>query len=172
MTRVALLALLVVSVSSTGAAGQTLTLRDARMGYSMSDLIEVNQDLKRELGTGKVETDPAHEICLLKLMQAEELSFRGILDLSTSVNVVSQMQTPKDENAALQGATIEARWLQTNIADAKAGVKNTISLCQQYPDAASIGQSLITALDASADATGVIVGKTQNVRIDTGDHQQ
>jgi len=172
MTRVALLALLFVSVASTGASGQALTLRDARMGYSLSYLVDVNRDLKRELGTGKVENDAAHEMCLLKLMQAEELSFRGILDLSTSVNVVSQMQTPKDEDTALQGATIEARWLQNNIADAKVGVRKTISLCQQYPDVASIGQSLITALHVSADATGVIVEKTQNVQIDKGGHQQ
>ena len=119
-----------------------------------------------------MEANPALEVCLQNLMQAEKLSLRGVLDLSTSVVVAAQMRTAKDKNAALQGATIEARWLQTDLADAKAEAEKTISRCQQFPNVVSIGQNLVTALEASSDAAGVIVAKTQDVRIDTGGHEQ
>jgi hypothetical protein len=170
MTRAALLALLVVTVAPTGAAAPTLTSRDARMGYSLSALVEVGQLLKREPGPGNVDTDPALEVCLLKLMKVEEVSFRGVISLSTSVNVAAQMRTAEDENAAVEGTTIEARWLRSNLADAKADVEMTVSRCQQFPRVVSIGKNLISALNDSINATEIIVQKTQNVRIDTGGH--
>lgn len=168
MMRLALLALTIVAPS--GAAAGTLTVRDARMGYAMSDLVEVNQELKRDLGSARAEADPALQGCLLRLLHAEDLSFRGVVDLSTSVNVAAQMQTARDENAALQGSAIEARWLKDGISREKTEVEKTISRCQQYPDVQGAGKHLTSALDASADATGVIVSKTQDVRIDTGGH--
>lgn len=169
MIRLALLALTIVA-PSVAAAG-TLTVRDARMGYAMSDLVEVDQELKRDLGSARAEADPALQGCLLRLLHADELSFRGVVDLSTSVNVAAQMQTAQDENAALQGSAIEARWLRDDISRFKFDVDKTISGCPQSPDVQTAGKRLINALDASADATGVIIEKTQNVRIDTGGHE-
>ena len=167
--RLALLALTIVAPS--GAAAGTLTLRDAWMGYAMSDLVEVNQELKRNLASAGAEADPALQGCLLRLLHAEDLSFRGVVDLSTSVNVAAQMQTSQDENAALQGSALEARWLIDDISRAKAEVEKTISRCQKSPDVQTAGKRLIGALDVSADATRVIVEKTQDVRVDMGSHE-
>jgi hypothetical protein len=161
---------LVLFIAPAGAAEQTLTIVDARMGYSMSELVEVDQSIKRELGSDKAGPNPALQVCMLKLMQAEKLSFRGVVDLSTSIVVAAQMQTEKDENTALQGTAIEARWLRDDLVREKIEVEKTISECQS-PDVGTIGRSLAAALNTSANATDVIVSKTNGVRIDTGGHQ-
>ena len=164
------LVLFTVLVAPVRAAERTLTIVDARMGYSMSDLVEVDQSIKRELGSDRAATDPALQVCMLKLLQVEKLSFRGVVDLSTSIVVAAQMQTENDENAALQGATIEARWLRDDLVRQKIEVEKAISECQS-PDVGPIGRSLVAALNTSAVATDVIVSKTNGVRIDTGGHQ-
>jgi hypothetical protein len=166
-----------VLLTPLSAAASTLTIRDAQgISTAGADLVSVGAMLKfkpdpRFAPPGVDYSGPQHEVCMLNLRLADSQSFQGISALAMSANVAAAMQTPKDEDMALQSAAMGARDLQNVLASAKALAETTMLGCRQFPDVQNVGPRLISAITAAAEVTARIVEKVKDVQIDEGGHQ-
>jgi len=168
-----LVALVAASLMPIGATANTLTHRDVvNLSGSLPDLGAIAQKLKTNRSpehlAGNSASKLLHDGCVSKLRKAQERSFDGILTLGTLTNISAEMKTPQDENTALQGTAMAARFLPITLASERTSVVTAMTDCQEFNDIQTVGQSLLKAIDATDDLTKAVAQKLNSVRVDEG----